>query len=131
MAGSWCWKGSPTRTIRSSCPNSAASPAPAEPGTWGYSRCASPEQFAERYATLLQTVRSLDLLAGFCYTQFADTYQEANGLLHADRRPKFSLAQISEATCGGSRRADSGFTRHAGLRGLGRAAAARAVARSR
>ena len=77
-----------------------------DPGTWGYSRCASPEQFAERYATLLQTVRSLDLLAGFCYTQFADTYQEANGLLHADRRPKFPLEQISEATCGNSGRAD-------------------------
>ena len=32
------------------------------------------------------------LLAGFCYTQFADTYQEANGLLYADRTPKFPLA---------------------------------------
>jgi beta-galactosidase/beta-glucuronidase len=78
-----------------------------EPGTWGYSRCANPEHFAERYATLLRTVRSLDLLAGFCYTQFADTYQEANGLLHADRRPKFPLAQISEATCGNSDRVGS------------------------
>jgi hypothetical protein len=55
---------------------------------------------------LLQTVRSLDLLAGFCYTQFADTYQEANGLLHADRRPKFSLEQIFEATCGDRPRVD-------------------------
>ena len=35
-----------TRTSRSCCPSSAASPAPREPGTWGYSRCASPEQFA-------------------------------------------------------------------------------------
>ena len=59
-----------------------------DPGKWGYSRC-STEELAERYATLLRTVRSLDLLAGFCYTQFADTYQEANGLLYADRRPKF------------------------------------------
>jgi beta-galactosidase/beta-glucuronidase len=78
-----------------------------EPGTWGYSRC-TPEQFAERYATLLQIVRSLDLLAGFCYTQFADTYQEANGLLYADRRPKFPLAQISESTCGDRRSGDRG-----------------------
>ena len=76
------------------------------PGTWGYSRCGSADELAERYATLLETVRSLDLLAGFCYTQFADTYQEANGLLYADRRPKFSLAQIREATSGGSRPAE-------------------------
>ena len=80
------------------------------PGTWGYSRCGSAEELAERYATLLETVRSLDLLAGFCYTQFADTYQEANGLLYADRRPKFSLAQIREATSGGSRPAEPPLT---------------------
>jgi beta-galactosidase/beta-glucuronidase len=71
-----------------------------EPGRWGYSQCSDPEELAERYTTLLQTVRSLDLLAGFCYTQFADTYQEANGLLYADRRPKFPLELVSEATCG-------------------------------
>ena len=42
----------------------------------------------------------MPLLAGFCYTQFADTYQEANGLLHMDRTPKFPLDQISIATRG-------------------------------
>ena len=31
------------------------------------------------------------LFSGFCYTQFADTFQEANGLLHADRTPKIPL----------------------------------------
>ena len=45
-------------------------------------------------------VRSLPVLAGFCYTQFADTYQEANGLLFADRTPKFPLADIARATRG-------------------------------
>jgi hypothetical protein len=45
-------------------------------------------------------VRTLPLLAGFCYTQFADTYQEANGLLYADRTPKFPLADMAAATCG-------------------------------
>ncbi|CAN5759681.1 glycoside hydrolase family 2 TIM barrel-domain containing protein [soil metagenome] len=68
--------------------------------TWGYSRCDTPEELAEQYTALLRTVRSLDLLSGFCYTQFADTYQEANGLLYADRRPKFPLEQIQEATRG-------------------------------
>jgi hypothetical protein len=45
-------------------------------------------------------VRSLELLAGFCYTQFADTYQEVNGLLRGDRTPKVPLASIAEAVAG-------------------------------
>ena len=31
------------------------------------------------------------LFSGFCYTQFADTFQEANGLLTADRTPKIPI----------------------------------------
>jgi beta-galactosidase/beta-glucuronidase len=69
-------------------------------GTWGYSRTGSSADLAERYAELLDCVRSLDLLCGFCYTQFSDTYQEANGLLYADRRPKFPIEQIAAATRG-------------------------------
>ena len=68
--------------------------------TWGYSRCASAEELEQHYTGLLHAIRSLDLLSGFCYTQFADTYQEANGLLYADRRPKFPIAAICEATRG-------------------------------
>jgi hypothetical protein len=48
----------------------------------------------------LTVVHSLQLLAGFCYTQFTDTYQEANGLLSADRRPKFPLERIARVTGG-------------------------------
>jgi beta-galactosidase/beta-glucuronidase len=69
-------------------------------GTWGYSVCRDPESFAAQYERLLAAVRSLALLSGFCYTQFADTYQEANGLLHADRTPKVPLARIRAATAG-------------------------------
>ena len=72
---------------------------PAE-GTWGYSRAGSAAAFADRYAKLLTVVRSLPVLAGFCYTQFADTYQEANGLLFADRTPKFPLPDMARATRG-------------------------------
>jgi hypothetical protein len=68
--------------------------------TWGYSRSHSSEEFAQEYAALLDAVRSLTLLAGFCYTQFSDTYQESNGLLYADRTPKFPLEQIAKATRG-------------------------------
>ena len=73
---------------------------PNERHAWGYSKVESAEILAERYGRLLSAVRSLGLLAGFCYTQFADTYQEANGLLYADRRPKFPLEQIVLATRG-------------------------------
>ena len=71
-------------------------------GTWGYSRAARPEQLADRYVELLKTVHQLGLLAGFCYTQFADTYQEANGLLYANRTPKVPLDVIRAATSGAS-----------------------------
>jgi beta-galactosidase/beta-glucuronidase len=67
-------------------------------GTWGYSRVRDQDAFAERYERLLQAVHSIGILSGFCYTQFADTYQEANGLLYADRRPKIPIARIAEAT---------------------------------
>jgi beta-galactosidase/beta-glucuronidase len=68
--------------------------------TWGYSESTSAADLAQRYAALLAAVRSSIVLAGFCYTQFADTYQEANGLLTADRRPKFPLELIAAATTG-------------------------------
>jgi hypothetical protein len=68
--------------------------------TWGYTRCETADDLMQQYCALLSTVRSLPLLAGFCYTQFADTYQEANGLLFADRTPKFNLKQMSIATRG-------------------------------
>ncbi len=68
--------------------------------TWGYSRSESSEQFLERYRTLLETVRRLPALAGFCYTQFTDTFQEANGLLYADRTPKAPFEAIAQATSG-------------------------------
>ena len=74
---------------------------------WGYSRSESSADFLERYHALLETVRSLPALAGFCYTQLTDTYQEANGLLFADRQPKAALEEIWTATTGAKRDQDS------------------------
>jgi hypothetical protein len=71
-----------------------------EPGTWGYSASNSAAEFESQYTALLTVVRNLPVLCGFCYTQFADTYQEANGLLFADRTPKFPIAAIAAATSG-------------------------------
>lgn len=44
-------------------------------GTWGYSRVDDAEAWPSNTPGLLDVVRSLPLLAGFCYTEFADTYQ--------------------------------------------------------
>jgi beta-galactosidase/beta-glucuronidase len=69
-------------------------------GTWGYSTSRTPDELAFRYEALLRVVRNVALFSGFCYTQFADTYQEANGLLYADRTPKVPLERIRAATSG-------------------------------
>jgi hypothetical protein len=67
---------------------------------WGYTSCRTPEELLQRYTALLDAVRPLPALAGFCYTQFTDTFQEANGLLYADRTPKMPLDKIALATNG-------------------------------
>jgi hypothetical protein len=68
--------------------------------TWGYSRATSSGDLAQRYARLLTAVRGVRIFGGFCYTQFTDTYQEANGLVTMDRRPKVDPALIAIATRG-------------------------------
>jgi hypothetical protein len=57
-----------------------------------------PAEFGALFEALLHAVIQAPLFSGFCYTQFADTFQEANGLLCADRTPKLPLEQIARAT---------------------------------
>jgi hypothetical protein len=66
--------------------------------TWGYSAARDAEELTMMFERLLETVVHTALFSGFCYTQFADTFQEANGLLHADRTPKIPLAAIARCT---------------------------------
>jgi len=68
--------------------------------SWGYTRAVSADEFAIQYVSLLDTIHRLPILAGFCYTQLTDTYQEANGLLYADRTPKIPIETIAAATSG-------------------------------
>ena len=79
-----------------------------QPGAWGYSRATAAEAFARMYKRLMATLHSVGVLSGFCYTQFADTYQEANGLLYADRSPKMPIECIAAATRGVTRTGDAG-----------------------
>ncbi|HEY0845919.1 MAG TPA: glycoside hydrolase family 2 TIM barrel-domain containing protein [Noviherbaspirillum sp.] len=67
-------------------------------GVWGYSLADSDQEFFESYRRLLEVVNETPMFSGFCYTQFADTFQEANGLLTADRSPKLPLEDIYNAT---------------------------------
>jgi len=64
---------------------------------WGYQQADSPEALLEQYRALIASASSPGL-AGFCYTQFADTFQEQNGLLFSDRTPKVPLEAFYEAT---------------------------------
>lgn len=68
--------------------------------TWGYVRSSNLSEFQIRYTDLLQTVNRVEIFSGFCYTQLTDTFQEANGLLYADRTPKFPIEAIASATLG-------------------------------
>ena len=77
------------------------------PGSWGYSVVASEQALAARYLELLAVIHSIAIFCGFCYTQFADTYQETNGLLYADRTPKVPLHVIARATIGAPMRSDN------------------------
>lgn len=67
---------------------------------WGYSRAQDSEEFTEHYAQLLHVVNSSTALAGFCYTQLTDTFQERNGLVTEQREPKAPLFDLFWATRG-------------------------------
>jgi beta-galactosidase/beta-glucuronidase len=67
---------------------------------WGYVKCDTIEEFTERCLTVIEVVRTTAMFSGFCYTQFADTFQEANGLLTSRREPKIPIERIAEAVRG-------------------------------
>jgi Glycosyl hydrolases family 2, TIM barrel domain/Glycosyl hydrolases family 2, sugar binding domain len=67
---------------------------------WGYSRAKNADEFLDQYASLLGAVDNCRGLAGFCYTQLIDTFQEKNGILDIQRKPKAPLRQLFKATRG-------------------------------
>ena len=66
---------------------------------WGYQQVEDAQALLKLYAEMIKAVSGTGL-AGFCYTQFADTFQEQNGLLFSDRRPKVALDDLAKATRG-------------------------------
>ena len=69
-------------------------------GEWGYTIAKDGADFEARVTSLIEVVRTTAMFSGFCYTQFADTFQESNGLLTADRNPKIPMAKIALAVRG-------------------------------
>ncbi|CAM4272517.1 glycoside hydrolase family 2 TIM barrel-domain containing protein [Deinococcus marmoris] len=67
---------------------------------WGYSRVTDRAGLLEIYEALLAAVHNCRALAGFCYTQLTDTFQEKNGLLTARREPKADLTRLARASRG-------------------------------
>jgi len=74
--------------------------APPSPRAWGYSVTHDAKTFAERVTALIEVVRTTAMFSGFCYTQFADTFQECNGLLTECRATKIPLASLAAAVRG-------------------------------
>lgn len=69
---------------------------------WGYTAVDSPEEFRSRLEALMDAVGSSRVLAGYCYTQFADTLQETNGLVSPERVPKLPAEVIRAMMTGPS-----------------------------
>ena len=76
----------------------------ADDGWHAYTVLPSPEAFAERFADLVGAVLASTDLAGFCYTQLTDTFQEHNGLVRADRTPKIPVQMVRAAVTGSRQR---------------------------
>ena len=68
---------------------------------WGYAEVASADELVTAYTELVRAASGAGL-AGFCYTQLTDTFQEQNGLLTMDRTPKADVASLAAATRQGS-----------------------------
>jgi beta-galactosidase/beta-glucuronidase len=67
---------------------------------WGYSRVKEPEDLALAYEGMMRALHACRGIAGFCYTQLADTFQECNGLATTARVVKVASERIAEATRG-------------------------------
>lgn len=70
-------------------------------GSWGYSEARTADDLLEKYRQLVTLLRHHPRIAGFCWTQLTDTYQEANGLFTMDRKPKVDLGKLKEINNGG------------------------------
>jgi beta-galactosidase/beta-glucuronidase len=63
--------------------------------SWGYGdRPRTVEELFERFRDLCTVLLANPGLAGYCYTQLTDVYQERNGVLDFHRSPKLDLGRL-------------------------------------
>ena len=66
-------------------------------GNWGYNGMVTDEEsFLRRFEAITLAFRRMPAFCGFCYTQLTDVFQEVNGLLDMERRPKADIDRIRE-----------------------------------
>ncbi len=64
---------------------------------WGYGEMAQDQaSFIRRFDDIVSTVKALDYVCGYCYTQMTDVQQEINGLLDIDRNYKIDPKIIKQ-----------------------------------
>ncbi len=61
---------------------------------FGYGTVTSGEEYLAKLEEIFRAVLDCPTIAGFCYTQLTDTEQETNGLLSANRQPKFPIETL-------------------------------------
>ena len=64
---------------------------------WGYNeKVTTEEALIAKYKELTNAIKFNKDICGYCYTQLTDTYQEVNGLLDFNHKPKIDLSKIKE-----------------------------------
>ena len=64
---------------------------------WGYNeKMSSLEMLIEKFKELTLAIKSSKHVCGYVYTQLTDTYQETNGLLDFNHKPKLDLNKIKQ-----------------------------------
>ncbi len=62
---------------------------------WGYGGAENDEEkFFERFEDITVGFKNCDYFCGYCYTQLTDVFQEVNGLLDMDRKPKMDVDRV-------------------------------------
>lgn len=62
---------------------------------WGYGDAPKTvDEFYARFKGLCDVLLNNPKMFGYCYTQLTDLFQERNGIVYFDRRPKFDMAKL-------------------------------------
>ncbi len=62
---------------------------------WGYLGAVEDEAaFFRRFEAITQAFKHMPGFSGYCYTQLTDVFQEVNGLLDMNRKPKVDLEEV-------------------------------------